>query len=44
MDGLKCEFKVVGAVQTNCYFVYNTATSECIIKHIPLIVGILSYV
>ena len=31
MDGLKCEFKVVGAVQTNCYFVYNTATSECII-------------
>ena len=23
MDGLKCEFKVVGAVQTNCYFVYN---------------------
>lgn len=31
MDGLKCEFKVVGAVQTNCYFVYNTSTSECII-------------
>ena len=31
MDGLKCEFKVVGAVQTNCYFVYNTATSEWII-------------
>ena len=31
MDGLKCEFKVVGAVQTNCYCVYNTGTSECII-------------
>lgn len=31
MYDLKCDFRVVGAVQTNCYFVYNVNTSECII-------------
>lgn len=31
MYNLKCDWKVVGAVQTNCYFVYNPDTSECII-------------
>lgn len=31
MSQIKCDFKVVGPVQTNCYFAYNTDTSECII-------------
>jgi len=31
MSNYKCEIKVVGDVQTNCYFIYNTDTSECII-------------
>lgn len=31
MYDLKCDFRVVGVVQTNCYFVYDANTSECII-------------
>lgn len=31
MYDLKCECKVVGEVQTNCYFIYDSSTSECII-------------
>lgn len=31
MSDYKCEIKVVGDVQTNCYLFYNTDTSECII-------------
>jgi len=31
MGELKCDFRVVGAVQANCYFVYNTDTLECVI-------------
>lgn len=31
MYDLKCDSMVVGEVQTNCYFVYNANTSECVI-------------
>ena len=31
MSQLKCDFKVVGPVQTNCYFLSNTDTRECVI-------------
>lgn len=31
MGVLKCDYRVVGAVQTNCYFLYNPETSECLI-------------
>lgn len=31
MPNYKCEMKVVGSVQTNCYFIYNTDTSECVV-------------
>ncbi len=31
MGSLKCDYKVVGAVQTNCYFLYNEETKDCVI-------------
>lgn len=31
MDNLKCDVEVVGAIQTNCYFVYDTKPGGCII-------------
>ena len=31
MGKLVCDFKVVGAVQTNCYFVMDDETKECVI-------------
>ncbi len=31
MYDLKCDSMIVGEVQTNCYFVYNANTSECVI-------------
>lgn len=31
MSQLKCDFKVVGPVQTNCYFLSNADTGECVI-------------
>ena len=31
MDRLCCDFKVVGAIQTNCYFLYHEDTRECLV-------------
>ncbi|MCD7825089.1 MAG: MBL fold metallo-hydrolase [Clostridiaceae bacterium] len=31
MDKLLCDFRVVGPVQTNCYFLYHEDTKECIL-------------
>ncbi len=31
MSQLKCDFRVVGPVQTNCYFIYDENTKECVI-------------
>ncbi len=31
MSRLRCESKVVGAVQTNCYFLYDEESGECLI-------------
>lgn len=31
MGMLKCEFRVVGEIQTNCYFLYDEETRECVI-------------
>lgn len=31
MDRLCCDFRVVGPVQTNCYFLYHEDTRECLI-------------
>lgn len=31
MGMLKCEFRVVGEIQTNCYFLYDEETKECVI-------------
>lgn len=31
MSQLKCDFRVVGPVQTNCYFLYDENTGECVI-------------
>lgn len=31
MGILKCEFRVVGEIQTNCYFLYDEETRECVI-------------
>lgn len=31
MDRLICDFRVVGAIQTNCYFLYHEDTRECLI-------------
>lgn len=31
MNRLLCDFRVVGPVQTNCYFLYHEDTKECII-------------
>ena len=31
MSQLKCDFKVVGPVQTNCYFLYREDTKDCVI-------------
>ncbi len=31
MDRLCCDFRVVGPVQTNCYFLYHEDTKECLI-------------
>ena len=28
---LVCDFRVVGPVQTNCYFLFDKATKECVI-------------
>lgn len=31
MSLLKCDFRVVGPIQTNCYFLYREDTKECLI-------------
>ena len=31
MGLLKCDFRVVGPIQTNCYFLYREDTKECLI-------------
>lgn len=31
MSSIKCDFRVVGPVQTNCYFAYNVDTLGCVI-------------
>lgn len=31
MSSIKCDFRVVGPVQTNCYFAYNVDTLSCVI-------------
>lgn len=31
MNRLCCDFKVVGAIQTNCYFLYHEDTRECLV-------------
>lgn len=31
MGKLNCDFRVVGAVQTNCYFVWDEETRECVV-------------
>lgn len=31
MSQLKCDFRVVGPVQTNCYFLHDENTGECVI-------------
>lgn len=31
MSLLKCDFRVVGPIQTNCYFLYREDTKECMI-------------
>lgn len=31
MSVLKCDFRVVGPIQTNCYFLYREDTGECLI-------------
>lgn len=31
MSLLKCDFRVVGPIQTNCYFLYQEDTKECLI-------------
>ena len=31
MGKLKCDFRVVGPVQTNCYFLSEEETKECVV-------------
>lgn len=31
MSLLKCDFRVVGPIQTNCYFLYREDTKECLV-------------